>query len=66
MILIITLKKKIALAQVAQFNFILVVGQKEVQNKTVNLRVRDESKPVGEKKIEELITMFAGLVKEFK
>jgi len=65
MILIITLKK-IALAQVAQFNFILVVGQKEVQNKTVNLRVRDESKPVGEKKIEELITMFAGLVKEFK
>jgi threonyl-tRNA synthetase len=36
-----TLNKKIRNAQLAQYNFILVVGQKEVENKTANVRTRD-------------------------
>lgn len=34
-------KKKVLLAQKAQYNFILVVGQKEQSANTVNVRTRD-------------------------
>jgi len=36
-----TVPKKVRAAQVAQYNYILVVGQKEVDAKTVNVRYRD-------------------------
>lgn len=36
-----TMNKKIRNAQLAQYNFILVVGEKEQSNKTVNVRTRD-------------------------
>ena len=36
-----TLNKKVRNAQLAQYNFILVVGQKEEENNTVNVRSRD-------------------------
>lgn len=36
-----TMNKKIRNAQLAQYNFILVVGEKEQQNGTVNVRTRD-------------------------
>ncbi|KAM9311870.1 threonine--tRNA ligase 1, cytoplasmic-like [Gastrophryne carolinensis] len=36
-----TLNKKIRNAQLAQYNFILVVGEKEKANKAVNVRTRD-------------------------
>lgn len=36
-----TLNKKIRNAQVDQYNFILVVGEKEESNGTVNIRTRD-------------------------
>lgn len=36
-----TFNKKIRNAQVAQFNFILVVGEKEKNNRTVNVRTRN-------------------------
>lgn len=36
-----TLNKKIRNAQLAQYNFILVVGEKERSNKAVNVRTRD-------------------------
>ncbi|GLV43432.1 Threonyl-tRNA synthetase [Carabus blaptoides fortunei] len=36
-----TMNKKVRNAQLAQFNFILVVGEKERTNQTVNVRTRD-------------------------
>merc|ERR1711971_477127 len=36
-----TMNKKVRNAQIAQFNFIFVVGEKEMSNKTVNVRTRD-------------------------
>merc|ERR1712002_1439924 len=36
-----TMNKKVRNAQIAQFNFIFVVGEKERTNKTVNVRTRD-------------------------
>jgi len=36
-----TMNKKIRNAQLAQYNFILVVGEKEALNGTVNVRTRD-------------------------
>ena len=36
-----TLNKKIRNAQLEQYNFIMVVGEKEAANGTVNIRTRD-------------------------
>ncbi len=36
-----TMNRKIRNAQLAQYNFILVLGEKELTNKTVNVRTRD-------------------------
>jgi threonyl-tRNA synthetase len=36
-----TLNKKIREAQVSQYNFILIVGEKEEQSDTVNVRTRE-------------------------
>merc|ERR1711994_458453 len=36
-----TMNKKVRNAQLAQYNFIFVVGEKERSNKTVNVRTRD-------------------------
>ena len=42
-----TLQKKIRNGEIAQYNFILVVGQEELDGRAVNVRNRDD---VGEKK----------------
>jgi len=42
-----TLQKKIRNGEISQYNFILVVGQEELEGKAVNVRNRDD---VGEKK----------------
>jgi threonyl-tRNA synthetase len=55
-----TMNKKIRNAQLAQFNFILVVGDKERQAGTVNVRTRD-NKVHGEVTVEELIRKFGKL-----
>ncbi|KAL0979948.1 hypothetical protein UPYG_G00191940 [Umbra pygmaea] len=47
-----TLNKKIRNAQLAQYNFILVVGEKEKSSETVNVRTRD-NKVHGERSIQE-------------
>ncbi|XP_063981756.1 threonine--tRNA ligase 1, cytoplasmic isoform X2 [Diachasmimorpha longicaudata] len=52
-----TMNKKIRNAQLAQFNFILVVGEKEKAAGTVNVRTRDNVVH-GEIEISELITKF--------
>ncbi|XP_041855734.1 threonine--tRNA ligase 1, cytoplasmic [Melanotaenia boesemani] len=50
-----TLNKKIRNAQLAQYNFILVVGEKEKTSNTVNVRTRD-NKVHGERSVEECIS----------
>ncbi|KAH7719882.1 putative threonine--tRNA ligase 2cytoplasmic [Aphelenchoides avenae] len=52
-----TLNNQVRKAQLAQFNFILVVGNKELENGTVNVRTRDNAVR-GEVKVEELIKKF--------
>ncbi|KAJ8005501.1 hypothetical protein DPEC_G00118610 [Dallia pectoralis] len=47
-----TLNKKIRNAQLAQYNFILVVGEKEKASETVNVRTRD-NKVHGERSVKE-------------
>ena len=41
------LDKKIRNAQLESFNYIGVIGQREIENKTVTLRKRDEKEPFG-------------------
>ncbi|KAK3872070.1 hypothetical protein Pcinc_022831 [Petrolisthes cinctipes] len=50
-----TMNKKIRNAQLEQYNFILVVGEKEATNKTVNVRTRD-NKVHGEHPVTDVIT----------
>lgn len=56
-----TLNKKIRNAQLAQYNFILVVGEKEKSNNAVNVRTRD-NKVHGEISVSSAIEK----LKEFK
>lgn len=49
-----TFQKKVRTAQVDQFNLQLVVGQKEVENNSVNIRTR-ENKVEGEMKVDDFI-----------
>ncbi|RWS17731.1 threonine-tRNA ligase: cytoplasmic-like protein [Dinothrombium tinctorium] len=53
-----TINKKVRNAQLAQYNFILVVGEKEKDNNTVNVRTRD-NKVHGECSIKDLIDKFS-------
>ena len=49
-----TMNKKIRSAQLEKINYILVVGDKEQENKTVNVRTRDEE-IIGEKTLPDFI-----------
>jgi len=55
-----TMNKKVRNAQLAQYNFIFVVGEKEQQNGTVNVRTRD-NKVRGERSIEKVKSLFKEL-----
>lgn len=55
-----SLNRKIRNAQLAQFNFILVCGEKEAANGTVNVRTRD-NKVRGEIKLDEFIRRLRSL-----
>lgn len=57
-----TLNKKVRNAQLDNYNFILVVGEKEKQRGTVNVRTRD-NKVHGEVSVEEVIRRFGELDK---
>jgi len=59
-----TFQKKVRNAQVAQYNFQLVVGEAEVKNGTVNIRTR-ENKVEGEKKVDEFIEMVKDMRKNY-
>ncbi|XP_059479613.1 threonine--tRNA ligase 1, cytoplasmic isoform X4 [Neocloeon triangulifer] len=54
------MNKKIRNAQLAQYNFILVVGEREKTARTVNVRTRD-NKVHGEFSIDEVVSKFKGL-----
>mmetsp|Transcript_12186 Transcript_12186/g.11023 ORF Transcript_12186/g.11023 Transcript_12186/m.11023 type:complete len:757 (-) Transcript_12186:24-2294(-) len=60
-----TLNKKVREAQVAQYNFILVIGQVEMESKLVNIRTR-ENEVTGTMSISDCIEKFNQLVKEYK
>lgn len=57
------MNKKIRNGQLSQHNFILVVGEKEQTNGTVNIRTRD-NKVHGEHSIAKVIERFTVLSKE--
>ncbi|XP_023216068.1 threonine--tRNA ligase, cytoplasmic-like [Centruroides sculpturatus] len=58
-----TLNKKIRNAQLAQYNFIFVIGEQEKTSGTVNVRTRD-NKVHGEFQITEVIERFKKLQRE--
>ena len=51
-----TLPKIVKKAQMAQYNYILVIGDKEVENGTVNVRNRD-GEILGEMSIDEVLSL---------
>ncbi|GFS88913.1 threonine--tRNA ligase 1, cytoplasmic, partial [Nephila pilipes] len=53
-----TMKKKIRNAQVAQYNYIFVVGEREKTSNTVNVRTRDDNAVRGEFSIADVISKF--------
>ncbi len=57
--------KKVREAQLAQYNYILVVGDEEVAKETVNVRTRDNVQH-GTKTVAELLGEFAKLSLEHK
>jgi len=61
-----TLPKKIREAQVAQYNYILVVGKEEAESNTVNVRVRDSKDGLGKMEIPAVLELFHKLEKEYK
>eukprot|EP00924_Labyrinthula_sp_SR-Ha-C_P004493 maker-scaffold_1-snap-gene-2.5-mRNA-1 protein AED:0.01 eAED:0.01 QI:0/0.5/0.33/1/1/1/3/11/805 len=52
-----TLNKKILLAQKEQYNFMLVVGEKEFEGKSVNIRTRRNNR-LGEMPVDEALSLF--------
>lgn len=59
------LAKKIREGQLAQYNYLLVVGEKETTDKTVNVRTRS-NQVIGEKRLEEILEEFHRLQKNFE
>ncbi|CAD6192576.1 unnamed protein product [Caenorhabditis auriculariae] len=59
-----TLNKQVRNAQLAQFNFILVIGAKEAENSTVNVRTRDNAVR-GEVALEKLLDKFRRFADEY-
>jgi threonyl-tRNA synthetase len=61
-----TIQKKVRQHQLAQFNYILVVGKEEANEQVVNVRIRDEKKERGKISVDDLIGELKELVKLFK
>ncbi|KAI6244131.1 TRNA pseudouridine synthase A, mitochondrial [Aphelenchoides fujianensis] len=59
-----TMNKQVRNAEIQQFNFILVLGQKEADNKTVNVRTRGKLQH-GEISLDELIRKFKRFAEEY-
>jgi threonyl-tRNA synthetase len=61
-----TLTKKIREAQLAQYNFLLVVGEQEKDAKSVSIRTRDDNKVTGTQPLVEFLAHLQKLVAEYK
>lgn len=59
------LSKKVREAQLAQYNYILIVGEEEATSNSINVRVRD-GQLRGQKSVTELIKEFHELTKQFR
>jgi len=59
------LNKKIRNAEISQYNYILVVGEKEEQCNGVNVRTRDNQEH-GVKSIDEILSLFQGLMEQYQ
>jgi threonyl-tRNA synthetase len=60
-----TFPKKVRSGQIAQYNFILVVGEKERDNRSVNIRTRD-NEIKGEMSLDELVKYFKQLSDDYQ
>ena len=60
-----TFQKKVRNAQIAQYNFQMIVGKAEVESGSVNIRTR-ENKVEGEMKVDEMIELCKRLRDEYK
>jgi len=60
-----SIPKKVRDAQIQKFNYILVIGDNEEKNKTVNIRTRD-NEVLGEKKLADLIKQMKEEIKAKK
>jgi len=61
-----TINRKVRKYQLAQFNFILVVGKEEEASGTVNVRIRDSNDKRGEVPINSFIEELRTLIREYK
>ena len=55
-----TLNKKIRNAQIAQFNFIAVIGNSELESKSVDVRDRDSNSSIGKFSIGDFVRFLKG------
>ena len=46
-------------AQLSQYNYILVVGEKEREAETVNVRTREAKQPFGEHKLSDVLDLLS-------
>ncbi|KAJ2052983.1 hypothetical protein GGH13_008422, partial [Coemansia sp. S155-1] len=61
-----TMNRAVREAQLAQYGFILVVGEKELRSGTVDVRRREGGQRIGSMSIAEVRTMFQDLVETYK
>ena len=59
-----SINKKVRGAQLEQVNYILVVGEREVNDKTVTVRTRDDNKVLGAKKTNEFVERIVKEIEE--
>ena len=60
-----TIPKRVRNAQLAQYNYIICVGEREAESNTVNVRLRSEE-IVGEMSVGQLLERMAAEVTQFK
>jgi len=61
-----TIAKKVRKYQLAQYNYILVIGKEEEESNTVNVRIRDQKGERGAIGINQLIEEMKELVRQYK
>ena len=60
-----TLKKHISAAQRMQYNYILVIGDEEAKNGTVNVRTRN-GEVMGEVEVQDFVTLLQASMQRFE